>query len=75
MTKQEAIEANLKALLIFSANDAMLTVDECASYLKKHRNTVTRLIHEKQIKAKLVGGHWIIPKLQFLDYLLEDLEN
>ncbi len=75
MTEKEAVQANLKALLIFNANDVMLNIEECARYINKHRNTVTRLIHEKKIKAKLIGGHWIIPKLQFLDYLLDDLET
>lgn len=75
MDKKELLKANLKALTIFDANNETLTVDECAKFLKRHYQTVYRLVQEKKITAKLVGGSWVIPKIQFLDQIVESFEN
>jgi len=44
-------KAVLKALIIFDANNTCMTVNECADFLKCHRNTITNRIHNNEIKA------------------------
>lgn len=75
MSENELLKTNLKALAIFDANNETFTVEECAKFINRHYQTVFRLIHDKKIIAKLVGGTWVIPKIQFLDKIVESFEN
>ena len=69
---RELIEANLKALTIFEANNKCMTVDECAFFLKKHRNTIMKAIHRGDIKASQIGTSYSIPKIQFFKEIIQN---
>ncbi|AVR47220.1 hypothetical protein C7S20_19275 [Christiangramia fulva] len=71
MSKEETIMATMEALRLHDANDTCMTVDECASFLKCHRDTVIRHLHKGTIKGKLLERVWRIPKLQFLKEIVE----
>lgn len=75
MTKQELIEAQLEALVIFDANNTSMSVKECAEFLGKCEKTIINRINSKdphnKIHAVYKGG-WVIPKLQFLKEVIED---
>ncbi len=71
MKQQKVIEANLKAMLIYDANNTCLTVEECASFLNVHPKTITNRIHAGKISAEFIGRIWRIPKMQFLKQVLE----
>lgn len=74
MTKNEIIQAQLEALAIFDANNTMMTVKECAEFLGKCERTILNRIHSddphNKIYAEYKGG-WVIPKIQFLDKLID----
>ncbi len=72
METQEQIKNNLKALAIYHANSDCMTVKQCAGFLKKSEQTVLAYIHKGDIKATLIGCTWSIPKLQFLDKIIEE---
>ena len=69
---RELIEANLKALTIFEANNKCMTVDECAKYLNKHRNTIIKAINRGDIKASQIGTSYSIPKIQFFKEIIKN---
>ncbi len=73
MQQNDIIEAQLKALAIFDANNTCMSVNECAKFLNKHRNTITNLIKKRVIKAKLIENTWSIPKLQFTKQLVDNI--
>ncbi len=75
MDSKELLKANLKALTIFDANNETMTVEECAVYLKRHKQTIHRLIHCNKITAEFVGSTWVIPKIQFLERIVEEFEQ
>ena len=70
MNKQELIESQLKAMTIYDANNTCLTVDECAEFLRVHPKTITNRIRSGKIKARFIGRIWRIPKIQFMDEIL-----
>ena len=72
MTKSELLETNINALTIFEAQDKMLSVEDCATYLKVHPNTVKNRIEKKVIIALFHGGKYHIPKIQFLKDFIKD---
>lgn len=74
MTQSEIIQAHLKALTIFDANNKCLTVDECATFLQVHPKTITNRIGKGNIKAEFIGRIWRIPKMQFVKEILKQLE-
>lgn len=74
MNQQDVIQAQLKALTIYDANNTCLTVDECAKFLKVHAKTITNRIHAGKIKAHFVGRIWRIPKMQFIEEIIEHQE-
>lgn len=73
MEKQDIIEAQIRALTLYDANNTCLTVEQCATFLSVHRHTVTSRIHSGKIKANFIGRVWRIPKLQFVKEILEKL--
>ncbi|WP_461644264.1 helix-turn-helix domain-containing protein [Labilibaculum euxinus] len=73
MSQNEMIEANLKALALFDANNTCLTVDECAKFLKVHPKTITNRINKGKIKAEFLGRIWRIPKIQFVKEIISEL--
>nr|WP_320118921.1 helix-turn-helix domain-containing protein [uncultured Marinifilum sp.] len=75
MTQNEIIEAQLKALTIFDANNKCLTVDECAKFLQVHPKTITNRINSKKINAHFVGRIWRIPKMQFIQEIIEEIKR
>lgn len=75
MNKQDIIEAQLKALTIFDANNTCLTVEECAEFLNVHRNTITNRINSGKIRAEFIGRIWRIPKMQFVKDLVKDIKD
>lgn len=75
MTQIDLLQANIKALTIFKANDTMLTVDECAKYLGVHPCTIKRRIHRGTIKAVFQDGKYHIPKIQFLEKVVESFKQ
>lgn len=66
MTKEEHLETTLEALRLYDANNTCMTVQECAKWLKVHKDTVIRKLHSKDIKGQFIGRVWRIPKMQFL---------
>lgn len=71
MNENEVIQTHIKALTIFDANNQSMTVDECAKFLKIHRNTVINRIENKKIIALSLGKGYSIPKLQFISEIIE----
>ena len=72
MTEQDLMQAQLKAMTIYDANNTCLTVDECAKFLKVHTKTITNKIHGGKIKAHFIGRIWRIPKMQFIEEIIEN---
>ncbi|MEO2059410.1 MAG: excisionase family DNA-binding protein [Mesonia sp.] len=75
MNKNDFIELSLKAHAIYDANKTCMAVKECAEFLGVHTDTVLRKLHSGDIKGTLIGRVWSIPKIQFLDKILEKWEN
>lgn len=72
MTQTDLLKANIKALTIFKANDTMLSVDACAKFLGVYPNTIKNRIHRQTIIAVFQDGKYHIPKIQFLEKVVED---
>lgn len=72
MTEQDQLKLAVKAVMLHDANNTCLTVDECAKYLKMHRSTVIRKIDSGKILATLKAGAYRIPKLQFLNEIINE---
>ena len=75
MKESKAIRASLKALTIFDANNTCLTVDECAKFLNVHPKTVINRINSGKIKAEFIGRIWRIPKMQFIEEIVNELSK
>ena len=75
MTQADLLKVSLKALTIFNANDTMLTVDGCAKYLKVYPNTVKNRMHKNTIQVIYQDGKYNIPKIQFLEKIVESFEQ
>lgn len=73
--EMQLIRTSIKAQTIYEANKRCMTVTECAEFLSVHHNTVKNRIHAGEIKANLIGTVWCIPKIQFLDMIIEAWEN
>ncbi len=69
------ITANLKALTLFDANNTCLTVDQCAKFLQVHPKTITNRINSGKIKAEFIGRIWRIPKMQFIQEIIEEIKR
>ena len=69
--RQEQLLATLEALRLHDANNTCMSVEDCADWLNCHKNTILRKIHSKKIKANFTAGTWRIPKLQFLEEIIE----
>jgi excisionase family DNA binding protein len=72
MERQEQIKATMEALRLHDANNVCMTVDECADFFKIHPKTVLNKIHSKEFKAQFIGRTWRIPKLQFIDKIVDE---
>lgn len=47
----------------------ILTTDEVCQLLKVSKNTIYKLIHSGQLKAKKVMRHYRIPKSELLNFM------
>lgn len=72
MEQSEQFKETVKALTFHDAHNTMMTVEECAEFLRVHKNTVTNRIHAGDIQATFIGRIWRIPKIQFLEKVLEN---
>ncbi len=70
-SKEETIISTMEALRLHDANNTCMTVAETSKYLKVHKDTVLKHLHTGKIKGKLLERVWRIPKLQFLDEIVE----
>ena len=74
MSERESITLHLKALVIHDANNTVMTLKECADFLKCSERTVKRRIESNnkhdRIYATFQGG-WRIPKMQFLSEIVK----
>ena len=74
MNEQQTISTHIKALVIYDANHTVMTVKECAKFLKCSEKTVVRRINStddhNRIYATFNGG-WKIPKMQFLNDIVK----
>jgi DNA-binding NarL/FixJ family response regulator len=63
---------SIEALRLFDANNTCMDVKECAKFLKVHENTVKNHLHSRKIDGRLMGRKWSIPKIQFLDRIINE---
>ena len=70
MERQEQLTVTLEALRLHDANNTCMTVEECAEWFKIHRDTVIRRLQSGEWKGHLVGRVWRIPKLQFMEAIV-----
>lgn len=66
------IQVFIKAIAIHEANNSTMSVVQCAEFLGCHRNTVTNRIDKGVIKAVVADGNYSIPKIQFLEKIVDD---
>ena len=69
------LRASIKAIAIYDANNTVMTVGQCATWMAIHKNTVLRKIHAGEIDANFKGGEWRIPKIQFLDKIIDEFKS
>ncbi|MFT5669072.1 MAG: hypothetical protein ACI9DK_003283 [Vicingaceae bacterium] len=79
MRRSEIIEATFIGSALFDANNCMLSVQQCAEFLKVHHKTVTNRIltknKSKKIFAEPFGKGWKIPKIQFVKEIVCEFEK
>lgn len=68
----EQVKSHLMILTIFDANNTSMTVEECAKFNRCCKQTVLSEIHKGNIIANKMGRLWSIPKMQFMDRIIED---
>jgi len=71
MSETFLIQAFIKAMTIFEANNKMMSVTECADFLKCHKNTVVNRIERGIILATEGDGRYDIPMIQFLNPVVD----
>lgn len=71
MSERNLIATQIKALTIFNANNTTMSVESCAKFLKVHPNTIKNRINKNTIIASFQDGKYHIPKLQFLEKLID----
>lgn len=71
-SSKDCFNGIIEALTFHDAHNTMMTVEECAAFLRVHKNTVTNRIHAGDIQATFLGRIWRIPKIQFLEQILEN---
>lgn len=47
----------------------IMTLRECCAILKVRKNTMLKLLHEKQIEGFMVGNRWKIPKESVVEFI------
>ena len=47
----------------------IMTLRECCAILKVGKNTMLKLLHEKQIEGFRVGNRWKIPKESVVEFI------
>jgi excisionase family DNA binding protein len=52
--------------------DAVMTLEEAASFLKVSETTVYQLVRSGELKARKVGREWRILKSQLVEFLKQD---
>ena len=65
------VRANLKAQAIFDANNTVMTPKQCAAFMACTPRTVLDKIKKGEIAATFKTGHWRIPKIQFLNEIIQ----
>jgi excisionase family DNA binding protein len=55
--------------------DAVMTLEEAASFLKVSETTVYQLVRSGELKARKVGREWRILKSQLVEFLKQDTET
>jgi len=75
MKEQQLIETQIKALTIFNANNTMMSTAECAKFFKISVGTVKTRINKKTIIGIMQDGKYHIPKLQFVNKLVDAFLN
>ena len=78
MTEKEIIKAHLKAMAIFDANNTVMSVQETSRFLKLGTDTIYKRLKEGTPEQRIYGvyqGGWKIPKIQFLNELIDDWEQ
>jgi len=75
MQEQQLIESHIKALTIFNANNTMMSTAECATFLKISIGTVKNRINKNTIIGIHQDGKYHIPKLQFVNKLVDAFLN
>lgn len=56
-------------------HDKYLTLQECAEYLGLHKNTIVNRIKKGEINAIFSGGAYSIPKMQFIEQILKEVDQ
>lgn len=47
----------------------VLTLKECCELLKVGKNTMLRLLHDKEIEGFRIGNRWKIPKESVVEFI------
>ena len=47
----------------------ILTLKECCALLKVGKNTMLRLLHDKEIEGFMIGNRWKIPKESVVEFI------
>ncbi|MFJ1431333.1 helix-turn-helix domain-containing protein [Capnocytophaga canimorsus] len=69
------VQESVNLLYSLKTHDICFTPEECAKYLGKHINTVRAAIKKGEIKAFPVGATYSIPKIQFIEKIIEYVQN
>ncbi|MCM4159530.1 helix-turn-helix domain-containing protein [Antarcticibacterium flavum] len=69
---RDIVKANLEALRLYDANNTCMTVEEAAEYFKVHKNTILHKIHKGEIKSEFFGRTHRIPKMQFIEKIINE---
>jgi transposase len=68
---RQVLKHQLMALAIYDANNTTMTVAECSKFLGKSYGTIINWIDKKHIEAVHRKGTYSIPKIQFLERIVE----
>ena len=78
MEEKELIKTYLKAQAIYDANNTMMSVSDCAKFLGSSTRTILRKVKSNdsdyKIIAKYTNSEWKIPKIQFLEKLVDEFK-
>lgn len=76
LTARDYVKLNIICKKVYDENnDVNMNLRQCAEFLGKNINTIKVWCDTGKITANYVGSSWIIPKIQFLDKLLESYDK